>query len=104
MQLIEIKEKVRNTRIPKAIFDLLWEFEVDPVDEKSSHEQILLTDQMQRAIMQDNLVKVPLSVETQTYLYKQAIPKLIGITPDNALNRLLQQFQGRLDAKLTKAG
>jgi hypothetical protein len=104
MQLIEIKEKVRNTRIPKAIFDLLWEFEVDSVDGHSTREQVTLTDQMQRAIIQDNLVKVPLSTETQTYLLNQAIPNLINITPDNVTNRLLQQLQARLHAKLTKAG
>jgi hypothetical protein len=102
MQLIEIKEKVRNTKIPKAIFDLLWEFEVDTVDGESPDGQTMLTDQMQRATIQDDMVKIPLSKETQTYLLHQVIPKLMSVVLDDRVSRQLQQLQARLNAKLTR--
>jgi hypothetical protein len=103
MQLIEIKEKVRNTKMPEAIFNVLWASEVDSVDSESQEEQTMLADQMQRAESDGKIMKVPLTIETQGYILYQAMPHLIDQAYDDgnsSLIELLQKFQARLHAKL----
>jgi hypothetical protein len=103
MQLIEIKEKVRNTKMPEAIFNVLWASEVDSVDSESQEEHIMLVDQMQRAESDEKMMKVPLTIETQGYILYQTMPRLIDQAYDNEdtkLVELLQKFQARLHAKL----
>jgi hypothetical protein len=103
MQLIEIKEKVRNTKMPEAIFNVLWASEVDTVDSDSQEEKTMLVDQMQRAEPDGKLMKVPLTSQTQAYILYQTMPDLINQAYDNEdqkLVKLLQKFQARLHAKL----
>lgn len=104
MRLIELKEKVSATRIPKAIFHELMATEVDTVDSDSPDAKIQLADEIQRAVEAGNVYKVPLSNETKHYLLYKAVPNLIDIAKDNLDKRLvgqLQKFQARLNAKLT---
>lgn len=106
MRLIELKEKVRNTRVPTRIFHELMAVEVDTVGPDSPQEKIMLADEMQRAVPAGNVFKVPLSNETKHYLLYKAIPNLIDIAKDNLDKRLvnqLQTFQARLHAKLVGA-
>jgi len=103
MNLIEIKEKVRATRIPAAIYYELLALEVDTVGPDSPQAKILLADQMQRAEKVGGIVKVPLDKDTQTYLLYNAVPNLIDVAKDNENRRLvnsLQKFQALLHAKL----
>lgn len=103
MRLIELKEKVRNARIPSRIFHELMAIEVDTVDANSPEEKHMLADEMQRAVPTGNVFKVPLSNESKHYLLYKAVPNLIDIAKDNQNNRLihsLQKFQARLHAKL----
>jgi hypothetical protein len=103
MRLIELKEKVRNTRIPTAIFYDLVAVEVDTVGPDSPQEKIELADQMQRAQPSGTVVKVPLSKETQHYLLYKGLPNLFDIAKDNMDRRKMhsiQKFQARLHAKL----
>ncbi|SRR6056297_425247 len=106
MRLIELKEKVRNTRIPRRIFHELWAVDVDTVDEDSPEGKKMLADEMQRAAEAGNVYRVPLSKESKEYLMHNALPNLINIAKDNMDGRLgnqLKKFQARLHAKLTGA-
>lgn len=103
MQLTEIKEKVRNTRMPRRIYDEVMAQEVDTVDKHSPQEKHQLADQMQRGQLSGTIVKVPLTKEVQSYLLYKALPNMIDIAKDNMNRRLvnsLQSFQARLHAKL----
>jgi len=103
MRLIEIKEKIRNTRIPRAIYNELVATEMDTRDDDSLPEKNMLVDQMLRAVNGGRLYRVPLTTETQSYLLFKSIPNLIDIAQDNQNRGLagqLQRFQARLHAKL----
>lgn len=103
MRLIELKEKIKNTRIPNRIFRELWAVEVDTVDSHSPEGKIVLADEMQRAVESERLHRVPLSDISKQYLLDTAVPNLIDIAKDNqdrGLVSLLQKFQARLHAKL----
>jgi hypothetical protein len=106
MRLIEIKDKVRNTRIPKVIYNALWEREVDTIDIDSIDGKYYLVDQMQRAIDAGKVFKVPLSTESKKYLLTTALPNLIRIANHNMDQKLLmalKSFQARMNAKLSGA-
>jgi hypothetical protein len=106
MRLIELKEKVKNTRIPRRIYQELWAVDVDTVDEHSPEGKKALADEMQRAIKAGNVFRVPLSKESKEYLVHKSLPNLIDIAKDNMdgrLNNQLQKFRARLHAKLTGA-
>lgn len=103
MRLTELKEKVRNTRIPKAIFHELWVGEVDTIDANSPSAKQMLGDEMGRGVPAGNVFKVPLSKESKEYLLFKALPNQIDIARDNMNKRLvnsLRKFQARLHAKL----
>ena len=103
MRLIEIKEKVRGSRMSIKIFQEIWAQEVDSVSGDSPDAKQKLADEMQRATENKNMYRVPLSRESKQYLMDQAIPNMIDIAKDNQDNRLvrsLQQFQARMHAKL----
>lgn len=103
MRLVEIKEKVRNTRMPQKIYHEIMAQEVDTVDSNSPPEKHMLADQMLRGQPTGNIIKVPLSRETQTYLLYSSLPNMIDIARDNQDGRLvssLKKFQARLHAKI----
>ena len=104
MRLIEIKEKVRKSRMSEKIFQEIWAQEVDTVSPDSPTAKQHLADEMQRASQNSgNMYSVPLSRESKQYLMDQALPNMIDIAKDNQDNRLvrsLQQFQARMHAKL----
>jgi len=106
MRLIELKEKIRNTRIPRAIYHEIMAQEVDTIGPDSPQEKQMLADQMMRAQQSGTIYKVPLTTETQTYLLKKSMPSMIDIARDNMNGRLvnrLQKFQAKLHAKLVGA-
>jgi len=103
MQLTEIKEKIRNTRMPRRIYDEVMAQEVDTVGKDSQQEKHQLADQMLRGQPSGAIVKVPLTKEVQSYLLYKSLPNMIDIAKDNMNRRLvnsLQKFQARLHAKL----
>lgn len=103
MRLIELKEKIRNTRIPKAIFWDLVAVEMDTIGPDSSQERIQLADEMRRSQESGTIVKVPLSKESQSYLLYKALPNLYDIAKDNMDRRKMnsiKKFQARIHAKL----
>lgn len=106
MRLIELKEKVRNIRVPNRIFQELWATEVDTVSSDSPESKVMLADEMQRAIPSGKVHRVPLSSESKEYLMHNALPNLIDIARDNmdrCLVNQLKKFQARLHANLTRA-
>jgi hypothetical protein len=106
VQLIEIKEKVRNTKIPKVIYDELWVFEVDSLNSDSPQGLRHLVDEMQRSVAFSKGYRVPLSKASQDYLLREAVPNLINIANTNqdaVLTKSLQRFQAHLHSKLLGA-
>jgi len=103
VRLIELKEKVRQTRIPNAIFHELVAVEADTVNADSPEAKQMLADEMSRATPGGNIFKVPLSRESKQYMVDRALPNLIDIHKDQLNRRLvmqLQKFRARLHAKL----
>jgi hypothetical protein len=106
MRLIEIKEKVRHTSMPKAVFHEIQDLEVDTLGPESPEGKRHLVDDMQRAIDAGNLFKVPLTRESSEYLLHSALPNLIDIAQDNMdkkLIRALQSLQARIHSRLEAA-
>lgn len=104
MRLIEIKEKVRKSRMSAKIFQEIWVQEVDTVSPDSPPAKQHLADEMQRASqVSGGMYSVPLTRESKQYLMDQALPNMIDIARDNGDGRMarsLQQFQARMHAKL----
>lgn len=103
MRLVEIKEKVRNSRIPQKIFHEIWAMEVDTVNSDSPPAKHHLVDEMQRAVKTGTVYSIPLSRESKEYLVDFALPNMIDVARDNMDKRLvnsLQKFQARIHAKL----
>lgn len=103
MRLIELKEKVRNTRIPKRIFHEIWAVDVDTVNTESPEGKKILADEMQRSVDSGKVFRVPLSRESKEYLARHSLPNLIDIAQENMdvkLNQQLKRFQAKLSASL----
>jgi hypothetical protein len=112
MRLIELKHNVTLIRVPFSIYRELVAVELDTVDEYSPQSKMALADEMQRAQIQGNVVKIPFTNLSKQYLLNNAIPNLIDIATDKrdqGLINKLNKFHANLSntvledfAKLSK--
>jgi hypothetical protein len=102
MRLIELLDRLRKTKIPVDIYEDLLTLDIMTVTTEGVSQDLSLSDEMQRAVPAGNIVRVPLSLESQQYLLDHAVPNLINTATDSNYIRTLQSFQAKLNAKLTK--
>lgn len=99
MRILEIKEKISGTKIPKNIFKKIKTYVSNSLKNSSDDYKQLLADQLNRAILRSNRYVVPLTPESKQYLVFQIIPELIKVT-DHSVSKMLTKLQARLQPKI----